>query len=101
MHAREDTVNAFYSYSSRSARHTCYSSIYCDLIICSRIGSDITPSMIMDEFLGMNYCRFRIRHKLTCDMWAIDELHGTFTFRNSYSIPPQYMGDKVDRRILL
>ena len=34
-------------------------------------------------------------------MWAIDELHGTFTFRNSYSISPQYMGDKVDRRILI
>jgi len=101
MHAREDTVNAFYSYSSRSARHACYSSIYCVLIICSRIGSDITPSMIMDEFLGMGSCRFRIRHNLTCDVWAIDELHGTFTFWNSYSIPPQYMGDTVDRRILI
>ena len=71
------------------------------LIIWFWIGPDITPSKIMDEFLGMDSCRFRIRHKLTCDMWAIDELHGTFTFRNSYSIPPQYMGDKVDRRILI
>ena len=101
MHAREDTVNAFYSYSSRSARNACYSLICDVLTICVRIDPAVTPSKIIDECLGMDSCRFRICHKLTCDMWVIEELHGTFMFRNSYSISPQYMGDKVDRRILI
>ena len=86
MHAHEDTVLLIR---------------YSVLTIWFQISLDVTPSKIIDELLGMDSCHFRIRHKLTCDMWAIDELHGTFTFRNSYSIPPQYMGDTVDRRILI
>ena len=101
MHAREDTVNAFYSYSSRSARNACYSLICGVLTIYLRIDPAVTPSKIIDEFLGTDSFRFRVGHKLTCDMWVIDKLHGTFTFRNSYSISLQYMSDKVDRRILI
>ena len=101
MHACEGTVNAFYSNSSRSAMHAFYSLICSVLIIWFRIGPDVTPSKIIDECLGMDSCRFRICHKLTCDMWVIEELHGTFMFRNSYFISPQYIGDKVDRRILI
>ena len=52
MHAREDTMNTFYSNSSRSAIHACYSSICSVLIIWFRIGPDVTLSKIRDEFLG-------------------------------------------------
>ena len=55
MHAREDTVNAFYSYSSRSARNACYSLICGVLTICLRIDPAVTPSKIIDEFLGTDF----------------------------------------------
>ena len=44
---------------------------------------------------------FSFQNSSELDMWAIDKLHGTFTFQNSFSIPPQYIGDKVDQRILI
>ena len=71
------------------------------LITGFRIGPYVTLSKIIDEFLGTDSFRFGVCHKLTCDMWTIDKLHGTFTFQNSYFISPQYIGDKVDRRILI
>ena len=48
--AREDSVN-----SSRSARHACYSSICSVLIIWFRIGPDVTPSKIINEFIGTDF----------------------------------------------
>ena len=55
MHAREDTANAFYSNSSRSAMHACYSSMCSVLIIWFRIGPDVTSSKIIDEFVGTEF----------------------------------------------
>ena len=48
-------MDAFYSYSSRSARNACYSSICGVLTICLWIDPAVTPSKIIGEFLGTDF----------------------------------------------